>query len=142
MRPGCPASTTSPACRSRRWSCRSPCGSIRRRGDPRFWPDPERFDPGRWAEGGGAPPHRYSYLPFGAGTRKCIGATFASVEGALLLAVIARRARLEAVSDRPLELLPQITLRPRGAVPMRVSPPDRLPSRELPPLDLEADDAA
>jgi cytochrome P450 len=91
--------------------------------DPRFWPDPERFDPGRWAEDGGAPPHRYSYLPFGAGTRKCIGATFASVEGALLLAVIARRARLEAVSDRSLELLPQITLRPRGAVPMRVSRP-------------------
>jgi cytochrome P450 len=88
--------------------------------DPRFWPEPERFDPDRWSEGGGAPPHRFSYFPFGAGPRKCIGATFASVEGALLLAVIARRVRLEALSDGPLELLPQITLRPRGVVPMRV----------------------
>jgi cytochrome P450 len=88
--------------------------------DPRFWPDAERFDPDRWEEGGGAPPHRFSYFPFGAGPRKCIGATFAAVEAALLLAVIARRVRLEAVSADPLELQPQITLRPRGAVPMRV----------------------
>ena len=88
--------------------------------DPRFWPEPERFDPDRWREGGGAPPHRFSYFPFGAGPRKCIGSSFASVEGALLLAVIARRVRLEAVSDDPLELQPQITLRPRGGVPMRV----------------------
>ena len=89
--------------------------------DPRFWPEPERFDPDRWAEGGGAPPHRFSYFPFGAGPRKCIGATFASVEGALiLLAVVARRVRLEAVAEEPLELHPQITLRPRGGVPMSV----------------------
>ena len=88
--------------------------------DPRFWPEPDRFDPGRWLDGGGAPPHRYSYLPFGAGTRKCIGATFAMVEGTLVLAVIARRARLEEVAGAPLGLAPQITLRPRGAVPMRV----------------------
>jgi len=88
--------------------------------DERFWPDPERFSPERWAEGGGAPAHRYAYLPFGAGTRKCIGATFATVEGALLLATIARRVRLEAVGDDPLELVPQITLRPRGGLPMRV----------------------
>ena len=66
------------------------------------------------------PAHRYAYFPFGAGTRKCIGATFAAVEGALLLATIARRARLEAIDDRPLELVPQITLRPRGGLPMRV----------------------
>ncbi len=88
--------------------------------DERFWPDPERFAPERWADGGGAPAHRYAYIPFGAGTRKCIGATFAAVEGALLLATIARRARLEAIDDRPLELVPQITLRPRGGLPMRV----------------------
>ncbi len=88
--------------------------------DPRFWPEPERFDPDRWAEGGGAPPHRFSYFPFGAGPRKCIGASFAAIEATLLLAVIARRVRLEALSDEPLELQPQITLRPRGGLPMRV----------------------
>lgn len=88
--------------------------------DPLLWPEPERFDPDRWREGGGAPPHRFAYFPFGGGPRKCIGAAFASTEGALLLAVIARRMRLEAVSDAPLQLQPQITLRPRGEVPMRV----------------------
>ena len=43
------------------------------------------------------------------------------VEGTLVLAVIARRARLEEVADAHLDLAPQITLRPRGAVPMRVT---------------------
>jgi cytochrome P450 len=89
--------------------------------DPRFWPDAERFDPARWMPSGASPPHRYSYIPFGAGGRKCIGAGFATMEGVLLLATIARRARLLATSDEDLALLPQITLRPAGPLRMRIA---------------------
>lgn len=83
------------------------------------WPRALEFDPGRWLDGGG-PPHRFSYLPFGAGTRKCIGAGFATAEGVIALATIARTHRLERLPGHALELEPQITLRPRGGLPMRV----------------------
>ena len=58
------------------------------------WPRAPEFEPGRWLDGGG-PPHRFSYLPFGAGTRKCIGSGFALAEGTIALAAIARTHRLE-----------------------------------------------
>jgi cytochrome P450 len=88
--------------------------------DERHWPEPERFDPDRWERAAAAGRHRYAYIPFGAGTRKCIGSAFATVEGVLVLAVIARRWRLRPVPGHRLELQPQITLRPRGGLPMRV----------------------
>lgn len=86
--------------------------------DPERWPRAAEFHPGRWEDG--APAHRFSYIPFGAGTRKCIGSTFALAEGVLALAVIARTHRLERVPGRRLELQPQITLRPAGGLPMTV----------------------
>ena len=61
------------------------------------------------------------YLPFGAGTRKCIGSGFALAEGVIALAVIARTHRLERLPGHTLELSPQITLRPLGGLPMRVA---------------------
>ena len=54
------------------------------------------------------------------GTRKCIGSGFALAEGTIALAAIARTHRLERLPDHTLELAPQITLRPRGGLPMRV----------------------
>ncbi|MGE0027061.1 MAG: cytochrome P450 [Thermoleophilia bacterium] len=83
------------------------------------WPRALEFDPGRWLDGGG-PPHRFSYLPFGAGTRKCIGSGFATAEGVIALATIARTHRLERLPGHALDLSPQITLRPAGGLPMRV----------------------
>jgi cytochrome P450 len=83
------------------------------------WSRALEFDPGRWLDGGG-PPHRFSYLPFGAGTRKCIGSGFALAEGVIALATIARTRRLERLPGHTLELAPQITLRPREGLPMRV----------------------
>lgn len=86
--------------------------------DPDLWDDPEAFRPARWSDG--PPVHRYAYLPFGAGTRKCIGSTFATLEGTLMLAAIAARVRLTGADPAPLPLAPQITLRPRDPMMMRV----------------------
>ncbi|MCA1616587.1 MAG: cytochrome P450, partial [Acidobacteria bacterium] len=52
--------------------------------DPRFWPDPLRFDPERWTPEAKESRPQYSYFPFGAGARRCVGEGFAWMEGSLL----------------------------------------------------------
>jgi cytochrome P450 len=86
--------------------------------DPRFWPDPGRFDPLRFSAEAKAARPRMTYFPFGAGPRICIGESFAWMEGVLLLATLAQRWRFE----RGPEVEPQalITLRPRGPMRMRL----------------------
>ena len=88
--------------------------------DPRFFPDPERFDPERWtAEAKEARP-KFSYFPFGGGPRVCIGEGFAWMEGVLVLAAIARCWRPRLEDDRPVVPAPSITLRPKGGIRMRM----------------------
>jgi cytochrome P450 len=87
--------------------------------DARFFPEPLRFDPGRWLGPAIAARPRLAYFPFGAGRRSCIGEGFAWVEGVLLLATLAQRWRLESVGG-PVTFDARITLRPRGPMPMRV----------------------
>lgn len=86
--------------------------------DARFFPDPLRFDPARWTPEMEESLPRFAYFPFGAGPRKCIGESFAWMEGVLVLAAVARRWRLREVPGHPVEPLPQITLRPRHGVRM------------------------
>jgi cytochrome P450 len=89
--------------------------------DPRWWPDADRFLPARWMPGGSAlDPARpkFSYFPFGAGTRVCIGEQFAWLEGTLALATIARRWRLRLVPGASVVPQPIVTLRVRGGLPM------------------------
>jgi len=81
--------------------------------DPRFFPDPERFDPDRWTPAAVAARPRHWYFPFGLGARRCIGETFARVEGVLVLATIAQSWSLRLVAGHPVELQPLITLRPK-----------------------------
>lgn len=80
--------------------------------DPRFHPDPDRFDPERWRPEVAATRPKFSYFPFGGGTRICIGEQFAWMEGILILATIAQRWRLRYVGSSPPEIEPRITLRP------------------------------
>lgn len=89
--------------------------------DPRFFPDPERFDPERFTPEAKEARPQYAYFPFGGGPRRCIGEGFAWAEAVLIAATIARRWRLRIVPGRRIELKPRITLRPgAGGVPMRV----------------------
>jgi cytochrome P450 len=87
--------------------------------DPRWWPEPERFRPERWAEDPGDRP-KFAYFPFGAGTRVCIGEQFAWMEGTLLLATIAQRWRLRLAPGHPVAMQAIITLRPRHGMRMVV----------------------
>lgn len=87
--------------------------------DPRYWPDPERFLPERFADSAVERP-RFAFYPFGAGTRACVGEHFAWMEGTLLLATLAQRWQLHLASSQRVELWPQITLRPRRPLLMRV----------------------
>ncbi|SDQ07262.1 cytochrome P450 [Quadrisphaera sp. DSM 44207] len=83
--------------------------------------DPARFDPERFLEGSGAPAvPRGAYLPFGAGSRLCIGRDFALVETVLVLAALLRDRRVEPVGDRPPVVQALVTLRPRGGLPLRL----------------------
>src|SRR5205823_4466097 len=72
--------------------------------DPRFFPDPDRFDPERWRDdpvrSGRIP--RFAYFPFGGGPRVCVGASFAMMEATLLLAMIQQRFHLEIVPGHPI----------------------------------------
>ncbi len=86
--------------------------------DPRFFPDPEKFDPDRWTPESVASRPKYSYFPFGAGSRRCIGESFARMEGVLILATIAQRWRFRAVPGHRVELNPFVTLHPRHGLKM------------------------
>ncbi|HWP28608.1 MAG TPA: cytochrome P450, partial [Chloroflexota bacterium] len=86
--------------------------------DPRYFDAPERFLPERWADGLAKRLPRYAYFPFGGGPRLCIGAGFASLEAALVLATVLPRFRLTLVPGHPIALWPSVTLRPRYGIRM------------------------
>jgi len=88
--------------------------------DPRFHPEPQRFDPERWQPQVAATRPKFSYFPFGGGTRICIGEQFAWMEGILILATIAQRWKLRYLGSSPPDIEPRITLRPAGSVSMRI----------------------
>ncbi|KWT63899.1 hypothetical protein ADL21_00660 [Streptomyces albus subsp. albus] len=64
--------------------------------DPAVFPDPERFDPDRWDRDGIPEAARDAFLPFGAGSRKCLGDNFGMAEATVLLATLARSWRLRS----------------------------------------------
>jgi cytochrome P450 len=86
--------------------------------DPRFYPEPERFDPERFAPEAKAARPQFAYFPFGGGPRRCIGEGFAWMEGVLVLAALAREWRLRLVPGHPVELHPVVTLRPKHGMLM------------------------
>ncbi len=89
--------------------------------DPALWPHADEFRPQRWADGAVGP--RWSYLPFGAGPRQCIGKDFALVEATLMLAVLAQHVQLSRPSGgAPPRVEALVTLRPRHGLPLVAHP--------------------
>jgi cytochrome P450 len=87
----------------------------------RLWDDPDLFDPTRFLPPARETIDRYAYLPFGAGPRICIGATFALQEATLVLATVMRRFQLQVSPGFAVWPLQRVTLRPRGGLPMRIA---------------------
>ena len=88
--------------------------------DSRFFPEPDRFNPDRFAPGWEDRIPRYAWLPFGGGPRVCIGNGFAMMEAQLVLATVAQRCRLTLESNAEIAPKQLVTLRPSQAVRMRV----------------------
>jgi len=88
---------------------------------PAFWPDPERFDPERFTPEMENGRHRYAYIPFGGGARKCIGDQFALMESMIILPMTLQRFRLYLVPDHPVEAHALVTLRPKHGILMKAA---------------------
>jgi cytochrome P450 len=88
--------------------------------DPRYFPDPFRFDSDRWTAEAQAERPRFAYFPFGGGIRQCVGEGFAWTEGALILATIAQRWRMRLASGHRVGIRPLAALRPTEGMPMRL----------------------
>jgi len=88
--------------------------------DARWYPEPERFDPSRFEPERMAKLPRAAHLPFGAGTRACIGKHFALYEARLVLAAIAAKVRLRVEPGHVARPNFAVTLAPDGGMPMTV----------------------
>lgn len=91
--------------------------------DPRFYPDPERFDPDRWSGPSRESRPKFAYFPFGGGARVCVGERFAWTEMILLLATLSQRWRFRPTDDVLPGTKPLLTLHPRN--PIRLTPEPR-----------------
>jgi cytochrome P450 len=87
---------------------------------PRYWDDPERFDPDRWDRDVDRP--RFAYFPFGGGPRHCIGKALSLLEAKLIVASVGQRYSLRRVDDGPLDLRPSLTMHPTDGMEMAVEP--------------------
>jgi cytochrome P450 len=88
--------------------------------DARYFPDPLRFAPDRFSAEAKAQRMKFTYFPFGAGARQCIGESFAWMEGVLILATLGEKWKLRLVPGHPVEPQPLITLRPKFGMRMQV----------------------
>jgi cytochrome P450 len=89
--------------------------------DPANWPDPDRFDPDRFAEGRDKDRPTYAYLPFGGGPRLCIGNQFALMEMQILLTFFVRTFDFHLANTAAIKPKPLITLRPNRPILVRLS---------------------
>ena len=86
-----------------------------------LWDEPLRFDPNRFSPAAKADRHRCSYLPFSTGPRNCIGASFAMVEGRVILATLLSRAKFELPEGEIPVPFARVTLRPKNGLKLKVT---------------------
>jgi len=87
----------------------------------RYWDEPEKFDPSRFMPEKAKKRAPYSYVPFGAGKRACIGGALSIAENTLALTQLLRKFRFEYMGEVPARMDATVTLTPRGgALPFRV----------------------
>jgi cytochrome P450 len=87
----------------------------------RLWDNPDGFDPGRWGTENGKTCLRDAFIPFSAGARVCTGAGFAMVEGPLILSMLVRAFRFEAIEGREPVPVAHLTVRAKDGIWLRVT---------------------
>ncbi|MPQ93951.1 cytochrome P450 [Thioclava sp. JE_KL1] len=87
----------------------------------RLWDNPDGFDPSRWETENGKACQRRAYIPFSSGARVCPGAGFAMAEGPLVLAMLLRAFRFEAVEGREPAPVAHLTVRGKDGIYLRIS---------------------
>ena len=97
-----------------------------------IYEEPERFLPERWRM---QPPNPYGYIPFGAGPRMCVGATFALMNLKIALSMIVQRFRLKVVPHTRIDRQVTTTLWPRYGLPMHIERQDRQFQASLSPVE-------
>ncbi|WP_034485324.1 cytochrome P450 [Actinomadura oligospora] len=90
--------------------------------NPRYWPDPERFDPDRFTPEASAGRPRLAHIPFGLGPRSCEGAALAMVEAQLVLAVLLKRFRFRLTPGRSITPIERFVLWAEGDIRMDLTP--------------------
>lgn len=85
-----------------------------------LWRDPDLFMPERFLGEAREKIDRFAYLPFGAGPRVCVGASFALQEACIVLAHLMQAFRFEHVETHEVRPMQRVTLRPKDGMPMRV----------------------
>ncbi|QRK05343.1 cytochrome P450 [Archangium violaceum] len=80
--------------------------------NPEYFPDPERFDPDRFAPEQESKLPKYAYLPFGAGVHACLGVHFFMIEAPLLLATLVQRVHIDVLPGQTVKPVVEVTLRP------------------------------
>jgi cytochrome P450 len=87
----------------------------------KYWEEPEAFMPSRFHPARRQAIDRFQFLPFGAGPRVCIGASFAMQEAMIVLAVLLSKFRFEPTEKTKPWPVQRVTTQPEGGLPMRVS---------------------
>jgi cytochrome P450 len=87
---------------------------------PDVWRDPERFDPERFAPGAREAIPKGAYVPFGGGSRTCIGMRFGQLEVRTIATLILSRFQLELPRNFKLSIRQMPTISPREGLPMTV----------------------
>ncbi len=87
---------------------------------PKYWTDPEEFRPERFSPERMKKRVKYSYMPFAAGKRACIGGALSQIENMLALVTLLRRFQPEYVGDVPAKIQSTVTLCPKGGLPFRI----------------------
>jgi cytochrome P450 len=82
--------------------------------DPQVWPDPDQFDPDRFAPGEAKTRPAHAYKPFATGQRACIGRQFALHEAVLALGLVLHRYHVTPRDDYRLQIAESLTLKPQG----------------------------
>jgi cytochrome P450 len=88
---------------------------------PDYFPDPETFNPERFAPGYEKSLPRFAYFPFGGGNNFCVGHGFAMMEMKVIVALLLQRYRFVMDPAQTITAKASTTLRPREGVPVRVT---------------------